>query len=57
MTIPRLLSLKEYHEKWPPVHKLVAQYIGYKPPEKRKAEEDAEEFIAAALSMNQGVGF
>jgi hypothetical protein len=33
MTLPRLYALRRYWTRHPPVHLLVAAFVGYKPPE------------------------
>jgi hypothetical protein len=33
LTIPRYMKLASYWQKHPPVHALVASYMGWKPPE------------------------
>lgn len=45
MDIPRLEALNRYWEHSPPVHQLVARYLGIKPPAKPIPEADQ----AAAL--------
>jgi hypothetical protein len=40
MTLPRLAALTAYWRNNPPLHQLVAAYIGYKPTEQRKGIVD-----------------
>lgn len=39
MTLPRLAAMTEYWRSSPPLHQLVAAYIGYKPAVKAKMIE------------------
>lgn len=48
MTIPRYLALAKYWKEWPPIHKLVAAYLGYKG---KKEEASLDEFIAEAKNF------
>ena len=50
MTIPMVSELNKYWEQFPPVHILVAGYMGYKPEEKTQA--DLAEIIAMSTAMN-----
>jgi hypothetical protein len=43
LTAPRMIALYEYWNKHPPVHKLVAAYMGLKPP---GAQSGFGEFLA-----------
>jgi len=40
-TFPQYVEQLEYWRMHPPVHKLVAAYMGYKPPVKDQATNDA----------------
>lgn len=53
MTIPRYVALVEYWKSWPPLHQLVAAWMGYKG-ERKEKEASLEEFIAAARMMSGG---
>ena len=33
LTAPRLAALEAVWQRWPPVHKLLAAFVGYKPPQ------------------------
>ena len=55
MTVPRLVAMSSYWERWPPVHKLVAMYMGIKPKEekpKQLSEGELEAFIALGKMAN-----
>ncbi len=56
--LPRLKSMMEYWRIRPPVHILVASYVGYKPPEDNKVidgeGEDVSDFIKAMSAFQQG---
>lgn len=54
MTFPRLEALNKYWRQHPPVHILVAGYIGYKAPapiEENNNQGDMDEFIALFQNM------
>jgi hypothetical protein len=48
VTLPRLRSLLRYWSEHPPVHELVAAFVGYKPPQ--PAQYDDPRSLGAALS-------
>ena len=61
MTLPRLMSLQNYWGEHPPIHRMVASYLGYKPRAKlsnkdstAKADAEVGAFIAASLGANLG---
>lgn len=37
LTTPRMAALEAVWRQWPPVHKLLAAFVGYKPPEPPQA--------------------
>jgi hypothetical protein len=50
-----LVSIHKYWERWPPLHKLVATFTGYK--QQKKTNEvpgEIEAFIAEAQLLNAG---
>ena len=50
MTLPRVESLGRYQERWPPLHKMVAGYLGLgKKPVK---PGNIEAFIAESMVAN-----
>lgn len=55
MTIPRYLGMSAYWKEWPPVHQLVAAWMGHKGSHKDK-EASLEEFIAAAQHLGDNSG-
>jgi hypothetical protein len=47
LTVPRLMALNRYWANHPPVHIMIAAYLGVKPRETRKnTEHDMRELIA-----------
>jgi len=40
MTLPRLDAFTEYWKSNPPMHQMVATYLGYKSAEKKEPEKD-----------------
>lgn len=53
MDLPTLAELNRYWEHSPPVHQLVARYLGVKPPEKPMPVDDQ---AAALMQMiDQGI--
>ena len=50
MDLPRLISLNKYWESYPPIHILIAGYVGYKKPEKATKtnlkEDSLDDFFA-----------
>jgi len=52
LTIPRLKALMSYWHRHPPVHLLVAAYLGYKPEEQRgQTSGQAAEALASMAAM------
>lgn len=47
MTLPRLAAMESYWESNPPVHQLIAAYMGYKKPEKPQGIEDFAKAMGA----------
>jgi hypothetical protein len=49
MTLPRLNAMNEYWESNPPMHQLLAGYVGYKKPDKAEPEKEVnlDELIKA----------
>jgi len=47
MTMTRLKAIQKYERINPPIHQIVAAYIGYKPPE--SIEKEPEELDLAGL--------
>ena len=54
MTFSRFEAMKSYWKTNPPVHQLVAAYMGYKPPEKpQDITESFDQFMSEIESLNQ----
>ena len=51
--MPRLEAMKEYWQDNPPIHQLVAGYMGYKPEEKPQ-QGSMEDLIAALGGVKNG---
>lgn len=47
MTMSRLKAIQAYEKINPPMHQIVAAYVGYKPPEEQPKELDLAGLIAA----------
>lgn len=45
MTIPQVNALQKYWKTCPPVHLLVSWYLGYKPADEDKVDEQENEII------------
>ena len=62
MDIPRLVAMGNYWQKHPPVHLMVAAYLGIKPEVKAKAsdtlntEQDLEEFMQMFSAAGGAIG-
>ena len=54
MTIPELLDLVEYWSEHPPLHEMVAAYLGIKSEPEVKKPIDNSEFIAVLGGVNRG---
>jgi hypothetical protein len=52
MTLPRLDSLSNYWSDHPPVHKMIAAYLGIKPKSSKPAQSDFAAFMAEAENAN-----
>ena len=50
LTLPRYLALSRYWSDHPPIHLMVAAYLGIKPRPKQ-SETDAAEFFQAVTGM------
>jgi len=48
MTIPRLCALNKYFEINPPIHILLAGYVGYKP--HKKNDDNPDDLLASLAS-------
>lgn len=60
LTAPRLNALRETWRIHPPVHKLVAGFVGYKPPPERNpvlisTPEEARQFMAMTGGRVEGL--
>lgn len=49
--VPRLVAWNKYSAQFPPLHALVAKYLGYKPPEPETKAMTTEEHAARLLSQ------
>jgi hypothetical protein len=57
MTLPRLYALNRYWEQSPPMHLLLAGYVGYKPPKgaSRATQKDGAGLLADLAAMGFAV--
>ena len=51
--VPRVKALNAYLEQYPPVHQLVAAYVGHKP-KKESSERDLEQLIMSIPETRNG---
>lgn len=53
MTLPRLYAMQYEEEQHPPVHHLLAAFMGHKPPAKREKQNSLElGFLAGLPGVN-----
>jgi hypothetical protein len=57
LTLPDVHELYSYWERHPPLHELVAHFVGFKPPPKKKAGQktltpDFKDFYRAMTGSN-----
>ena len=52
MTIPRLLAIGRYWERWPPTHKMIAMYMGVKQKPKAASDADVQSFMNESQFAN-----
>jgi len=51
MDLPRLASLAKYHERNPPLHVMVAKYLGYGETKAPQTEVNNEDDLAALMAL------